>query len=99
MEKTPRKRRNFSDDFKQHVVDLYQEGMGRKEIIEKYALTPSAFDRWVQQYRKSGSFKASDSMSDIEKELVALRKEYQRLKTEHDILKEAARILAEKDDM
>lgn len=34
MERTPRKRRNFSEDFKQHVVDLYQEGMGRKEIIE-----------------------------------------------------------------
>lgn len=48
MERTPRKRRNFSEDFKQHVVDLYQKVMGRQDIIEKYALTPSAFDRWVQ---------------------------------------------------
>ena len=99
MERTPRKRRNFSEDFKQHIVDLYQEGMGRKEIIEKYALTPSAFDRWVQQYRESGSFKTIDSMSKEEKELLALRKEIQKLKMENDILKQAALILAEKNDM
>lgn len=99
MEKTPRKRRQFSEDFKQHVVDLYQEGMSRKEIIEKYDLTPSAFDRWVQQQRENGSFKTIDSMSDEEKELLALRKEVQRLKMENDILKQAALILAEKNDM
>lgn len=99
MEKTPRKRRQFSEDFKQHVVDLYQEGMSRKEIIDKYDLTPSAFGRWVQQQRENGSFKTIDSMSDEEKELLALRKEVQRLKMENDILKQAALILAEKNDM
>lgn len=56
--------------------------MGRQDIIEKYALTPSAFDRWVQQYRESRSFKTIDSMSKGEKKLLALRKEYQKLKME-----------------
>lgn len=38
-------------------------------------------------------------MSEEEKELLALRKEIQKLKMENDILKQAALILAEKNDM
>ena len=98
MQKVPRKRRYFTNEFKQHVVDLYEEGMSRQEIIEKYALTPSAFDRWVSQFRTTGSFKEADSFSDSDKEKLALIKENQRLKMENDILKQAALILAEKND-
>lgn len=100
MQKVPRKRRHFTNEFKQHVVDLYEEGMSRQEIIEKYALTPSAFDRWVSQFRTTGSFKdkETDSFSDSDKEKLALIKENQRLKMENDILKQAALILAEKND-
>jgi len=98
MDKAPRKRRVFSDEFKQHVVDLYEEGMSRQEIIQKYSLTPSAFDRWVSQFRTTGTFKETVSLSELDQEKIALRKEIQRLKMENDILKQAALILAEKND-
>lgn len=65
MEKAPRKRRVFSDEFKQHVVDLYEEGMNRQEIIQKYSLTPSAFDRWVSQFRTTGTFKETVSLRSL----------------------------------
>lgn len=80
------------------MVDLYEEGMSRQEIIQKYSLTPSAFDRWVSQFRTTGTFKETVSLSESDQEKIALRKEIQRLKMENDILKQAALILAEKND-
>lgn len=94
----PRKRRAFSDEFKQHIVDLYQTGLSRKELIEKYDLTPSAFDRWVRQARETGSFREIDNLTDTERELIDLRKKYQEIKIENEILKQAALILAKKED-
>ena len=50
---TSRKRRNFTEDFKKQIVDLYKSGKPRKEIIEDYNLTLSAFDKWNRQYSQS----------------------------------------------
>lgn len=99
MQKKPRERRTFTDDFKQHIVDLYQTGYSRQEIIDKYDLAPSAFDRWIKQHRDSGQFKEIELMSDIERENLELRKQNERLRMENDILKQAALILANKKDM
>lgn len=96
---TPRKRRTFSDEFKQHIVNLYQTGLSRKELIEKYDLTPSAFDRWIRQARETGSFREIDNLTDEEKKILKLKKENQELKMEIEILKQAALILAKKEDM
>ena len=42
-----RERRTFTEDFKQQMVQLYQNGKPRKEIIREYDLTPSSLDKWV----------------------------------------------------
>lgn len=47
-------------------------------------------DRWIKQAQTSGSFSEKDNRSPEENELIALRKENQRLKMENDILKQAA---------
>ncbi len=52
---TKRGRRSFTDDFKQQMVQLYQSGKPRKEIIREYDLTPSSLDKWVNQSQQSGS--------------------------------------------
>lgn len=39
MEK--RKPRNFTDEFKKQMVQLYQNGKARQEIIKEYDLTPN----------------------------------------------------------
>ncbi|MEQ9764866.1 transposase, partial [Streptococcus sp. ZJ151] len=83
-------RRQFSDDFKQQIVDLHNAGMKRSEIIKEYDLTPSTFDKWVSQAKTTGSFKSIDNLTEEQRELIALRKHNKELKMQLDILKQAA---------
>lgn len=91
-----RERRTFNDDFKQQMVALYQQGKTRNELVLEYDLTPSSLDRWISQYSTTRSFRAKDNRSTEENELIALRKENQRLLMENDILKQAALIMGRK---
>lgn len=89
-------RREFTDEFKMQMVNLYNNGKPRSEIIREYDLTPSAFNAWVKKYNSTGSFKACDNRTEEEKELIRLKKENQQLKMENDILKQAALIMGRK---
>lgn len=91
-----RERRTYSDEFKQKIVELYNSGKSRAELVREYELTPSALSSWINKYNSIGSFNANDHRSDAEKELMKLRKENQRLKMENDILKQAALIMGRK---
>ncbi|AMQ06311.1 transposase [Sporosarcina psychrophila] len=90
------KRRTFSTDFKKQVVALYENGKSRQDIVKEYELTASALDRWITQFRQSGSFKEKDNQSPEEQELIALRKRNKQLEMEVDILKQAALIMGRK---
>ena len=89
-------RRTFTTEFKKQMVQLYENGKSRAAIVAEYDLTLSALDRWIKQAQTSGSFKEKDNRSTEENELIALRKELQRLKMENDILKQAALIMGRK---
>ncbi|GKU79033.1 transposase [Paenibacillus sp. L3-i20] len=89
-------RRTFTTEFKKQMVQLYENGKTRAAIIEEYDLTASALDRWIKQSQSTGSFREKDNRSSEEEELIALRKENQRLKMEVDILKQAALIMGRK---
>jgi len=78
------------------MVQLYENGKSRTAIVEEYDLTASALDRWIKQAKNTGSFKEKDNRSAEENELLAMRKEIQRLKMENDILKQAALIMGRK---
>lgn len=91
-----RERRTYTDEFKQKIVELYNSGKPRAELIREYELTPSALASWINKYSKTGSFRIEDNRSEEEKELIRLRKENQRLKMENDILKQAALIMGQK---
>ena len=93
---TRRKRRDYTDEFKNQMVQLYLSGKPRAEIAREYDLTESALDRWIKQSQSTGSFREADNRSAEENELIQLRKENQRLKMENDILKQAALILGRK---
>ncbi|AQP52849.1 hypothetical protein BW732_10815 [Vagococcus penaei] len=94
LERKPR--RTFTKEFKQQMVDLYQSGKPRIDIIRDYELTPSTFDRWVKQGTTTGSFKEKDNLTPEQKELIKLRKELKMLEMENDILKQAALIFGRK---
>lgn len=91
-----RERREFTDKFKNQMVQLYLNGKPRGEIIKEYDLTATAFDRWVKQSQTTGSYKEKDNRTPEENELIKLRKENQQLKMENDILKQAAFVLGRK---
>lgn len=77
-------------------MSLYNNGKSRSEIVKKYDLTPSTFSKWIVDYNKSGSFKASDNRSEDENELIKLQKRNKQLEMEVDILKQAALIIGRK---
>ena len=91
-----RERRTYSDEFKQKIVELYNSGKPRAELIREYELTPSALSSWINKYNSTGSFNINDNRSEEEKELIKLRKEVQRLRMENDILKQLALIMGRK---
>lgn len=92
-EKKPRTRRSFTPEFKQQLVDLYQSGKRKCDIIREYDISSSMLDRWIAQSTNSGSFKEKDNRTPEQQELIELRKQNQQLKMENDILKQAALIL------
>ena len=91
-----RQRREYSEEFKNQLVQLLNAGKPRAEILREYELSSSAFDRWVKRINATGSTKESDNRTPADQELIKLRKENQRLKMENDVLKQAALIFAQK---
>ena len=78
------------------MVQLFNNGKTRAEIVKEYDLTASAFDNWVVRINASGSSKEKDNRTPEAEELIRLRKENQYLRMENDILKQAALILGRK---
>ncbi len=91
-----RKCRTFTEEFKKQMVQLYNAGKSRVEIIREYDLSSTSFDKWVKRINATGSAKECDNRTPEEIELIKLRKENQLLKMENDVLKQAALIFAQK---
>ena len=71
-------------------------GKRKCDIVREYDISPSLLDKWIKQYQGTGSFREKDNRSDLENELIQLRKRNKQLEMENDILKQAALILGQK---
>jgi len=91
-----REKRTYSETFKNQVVQLFNAGKPRTEIIKEYELTASTFDQWVKRINATGSSRERDNRTPEQAELIKLQKENKQLKMENDILKQAALIFAQK---
>ncbi len=89
-----RARRTFSEEQKKQLVELFNHGKPRGEIVREYGLTGSAFDKWFKRINATGSSREKDNRAIEEQELIRLRKENQQLRMENDVLKQAALIFA-----
>jgi len=92
-----RAKRVYTEEFKNQLVQLYNNGKPKSEIIREYDLTPSAFGNWISRINTTGSSREADNRTPEQEELLKLRKENQKLKMEVDILKQAALIMGRKD--
>jgi transposase len=92
-----RAKRVYTEEFKNQLVQLYNSGKAKSEIIREYELTPSALGKWISRINATGSSREADNRTPEQEEMVKLRKENQKLKMEVDILKQAALIMGRKD--
>ena len=90
------KTKNYTDDFKKQIVALKQSGKSTSEISIEYELAKSTIIKWVSDYSKTGSFKATDNRTEEENELIRLQEANKQLLMENDILKQAALIMGRK---
>ena len=44
-----REKREFTDEFKEQMVKLFNSGKLRSEIAREYDLTPSALNNWIRR--------------------------------------------------
>ena len=62
-----RDRRNYTDEFKQKMFELYNSGKPRTELVREYELTTSVLSSWIKKFNNTGSFHIEDNRSDEEK--------------------------------
>jgi len=86
----------YSDEFKIQIVNLVNSGKSLSEVSREYNISKSTVHKWTNDYNNSKSFKAKDNLTDVEKELIELRKRNKQLEMENDILKQAALIMGRK---
>jgi transposase len=96
--RTPRVRRQFTDEFKAGAVRLVlDEGRASGQVARELDLTPSALAGWVRQARADRDGGKSGLTTDERDELARLRKELRVVKMERDILGKAVAFFAKEN--
>ena len=96
MERIPRGR--YTKEFREEAVRLVAEGgLPVAEVARRLIIPKNTLDNWLRA-KKNGKLgeigKSQRQISDIEKELMAVKRELALTKMERDILKKAAAYFA-----
>lgn len=97
----PRTTNKYSDRFKATAVRLSElRGVAVQEVAESLYIHPFMLSRWRRQAREGeivskGVHVEEDVAAEL-KELRQLKKKYERLKLEHEILKKAIAFTSER---
>ena len=90
-----RKRRRFTDEFKQQAVQLAsQPGVTKRQIAEELGIGAKMLGRWCREFSEHGEKAFPGQGKACDEEVAALRRELARVKKERDFLKEAAAFFA-----
>lgn len=97
----PRTTYKYSDEFKATAVKLSQmPGVAIQDVAESLYIHPFMLSRWRKEAREGRIVtKGVDVNKDVAAELKALRrmkKDYERLKLEHELLKKAIAFTSER---
>jgi len=99
MEKKPRKRRQFTEEFKEETVRLVRSGKSTGQVARDLDLTPSAVERWVKQADIEVGRGPTGALTRAEREeLVRLRRDNRQLQMEREILKKATAFFAKEHE-
>ncbi|MDD3404640.1 MAG: transposase [Hespellia sp.] len=84
-----KERKYYDDDFKRHIVELYDAGQTQAELARTYKLHSTSIHNWVSYYHNSGSFKQKDNLTEEQTQIRELEKKLRYKQMELDILKKA----------
>jgi len=84
-----KKNANYSEEFKQSIVNLYRNGKAACEILKEYGVASSAFYRWVKKY---SVVQISETESMTMGEIKSMQKRLAQLEEENMILKKTISI-------
>lgn len=93
---TKRRRRNYTDEFKDEAVKLVtDQGYSVAEAARNLGVNANLLGRWKKEADQSENGTASSgSMAAMQAELKHLKKENKQLKMEREILKKATAFFA-----
>ncbi len=97
---TKRKRRNYTNEFKEEAVKLVTEqGYSMAEASRNLGINANLLGRWKKASEQPENESAlPGSMVTIQAELKRLKKENKQLKMEREILKKAAAFFAKEQE-
>lgn len=87
------KGKQYDDDFKKTIVELYNNDKPACEIIREYGISSSVLYKWVKNY---SPIKTEDGSLTTNSEIQKLKKELNKIKEENEILKKAIAIFTQK---
>ena len=83
------KKAEYSEEFKQSIVNLYRSGKPSSEILNEYGMSSSVFYKWIKKYSVV-QISETESMTMIE--IKAMQKRLALLEEENMILKKTISI-------
>ena len=82
-------RKSYDEDFKRHIVELYDAGQTKAELAKAYDLHPTTVSNWIKFHKNSGSFHSKDNLTDEQKRIKELENKLKDKQMEIDVIKKA----------
>lgn len=105
------RRKNYTEDFKKMIIEVYNTGKPIKEICEEYGVSTTSLNNWINQVqpkekiskkpvittnnKKNNEIKDKKEVEEISK----LKKENEKIKMELEILKKAIAIFSQDQEI
>lgn len=89
--------RTYDKEFKLNAVELLNNGRSAAQICRDLGIPETTFCGWVKEYKKENGkcFNGSGNPKSSNEELLNLKKAYEDVKLERDILKKALAIFSQ----
>ncbi len=98
---TESKRKKYTREFKEMIVDLYESGQSAKDLSKEYGIGSDLVFRWKTERNEKGlhSFPGNGkvSLTAEQAEIIRLKKALREAELERDILKKAVNIFSKND--